>query len=229
MNYMSNNRSIFVDHTHDISVKLKQYYEDNPYGDRKYYGVTKALSETKSAEDKASLQKWRDNVGEEKAESILQESLSIGNSLDMIIEKYLTGEPFNINTYKKEHGVNLFLQMKPILQNLSTIGLQVHLYSDKYKIQGYLDAICIYNGRLTMVDFKNSRRKKDAKYLNDYFLQAACYCILLYEMTGIIIKDICIILGIRDSYVTQVAHTQLKDHVVAAKARLQEFNTLKGK
>ena len=110
---MSNNRSIFVDNNHDISVKLKQYYDANPYGDRRYYGVTKVLSETKSAEDKASLQKWRDNVGEEKAESILQESLSIGNSLDMIIEKYLTGEPFNINTYKKMRFI--FYRNTPVL------------------------------------------------------------------------------------------------------------------
>ena len=226
---MSNNRAIFVDQNHELVSKMQAFYEANPYGDRKYYGVTKVLSETKSEEDKASLQKWREKVGEEKAEAILQESLMIGNSLDMMIEKFLAGNIGDIKQYKDEPGLNLFYQMKPILENIDTIGLQIHMYSDKYKIQGYLDCIGIKNGVLTMIDFKNSRSRKSEKYIQDYFLQAAIYCILIYEMTGIVINDIMIILGIRDSYVTQVATAKLKDHIVAAKERIAKFNELKGR
>lgn len=226
---MSNNRAIFVDQKHELVSKMQAFYEANPYGDRKYYGVTKVLSETKSEEDKASLQKWREKVGEEKAEAILQESLKIGNSLDMMIEKFLAGNLGDIKQYKDEPGLNLFYQMKPILENIDTIGLQIHMYSDKYKIQGYLDCIGIKNGVLTMIDFKNSRSRKSEKYIQDYFLQAAIYCILIYEMTGIVINDIMIILGIRDSYVTQVATAKLKDHIVAAKERIAKFNELKGR
>ena len=226
---MSNNRSIFVDQNHELVSKMRAFYDANPYGDRKYYGVTKVLSETKSAEDKASLQKWREKVGEEKAEAILQESLMIGNSLDMMIEKFLAGNLGDIKQYKDEPGLNLFYQMKPILENIDTIGLQIHMYSDKYKIQGYLDCIGIKNGILTMIDFKNSRSRKSDKYIQDYFLQAAIYCILIYEMTGIVINDIMIILGIRDSFATQVATAKLKDHIVAAKERIAKFNELKGR
>ena len=226
---MSNNRAIFVDQNHELVSKMQAFYEANPYGDRKYYGVTKVLSETKSEEDKASLQKWREKVGEEKAEAILQESLMIGNSLDMMIEKFLAGNIGDIKQYKDEPGLNLFYQMKPILENIDTIGLQIHMYSDKYKIQGYLDCIGVKNGVLTMIDFKNSRSRKSEKYIQDYFLQAAIYCILIYEMTGIVINDIMIILGIRDSYVTQVATAKLKDHIVAAKERIAKFNELKGR
>ena len=226
---MSNNRSIFVDQNHELVSKMRAFYDANPYGDRKYYGVTKVLSETKSAEDKASLQKWREKVGEEKAEAILQESLMIGNSLDMMIEKFLAGTLGEIKQYKDEPGLKLFYQMKPVLENIDTIGLQIHMYSDKYKIQGYLDCIGVKNGVLTMIDFKNSRSRKSEKYIQDYFLQAAIYCILIYEMTGIVINDIMIILGIRDSYVTQVATAKLKDHIVAAKERIAKFNELKGR
>lgn len=225
----ANNRAIFVNPDHELALKMQSFYDANPYGDRKYYGVTKVLSETKSEEDKASLQKWREKVGEEKAEAILQESLSIGNSLDMLIEKYLAGTLGDIKQYKSEPGLNLFYQMKPVLDNIDTIGLQIHMYSDKYKIQGYLDCIGIKNGTLTMIDFKNSRRKKSEKYLQDYFLQASIYCLLIYEITGIIIKDICIILGIRDSFTTQVATAKLSDHIVAAKERINQFNIMKNR
>ena len=226
---MSNNRSIFVDQNHELVSKMRAFYDANPYGDRKYYGVTKVLSETKSEEDKASLQAWRDKVGEEKAEAILQESLKIGNSLDMMIEKFLAGTLGEIKQYKDEPGLKLFYQMKPVLENIDTIGLQIHMYSDKYKIQGYLDCIGVKNGVLTMIDFKNSRSRKSEKYIRDYFLQASIYCLLIHEMTGIVIKDIMIILGIRDSFSTQIATAKLKDYIVEAKERISKFNELKGR
>lgn len=226
---MSNNRAIFVKTDHELATKMQAFYEANPYGERKYYGVTKILSETKSEEDKASLQAWRDKVGEEKAEAILQESLKIGNSLDMMIEKFLAGTLGEIKQYKDEPGLKLFYQMKPVLENIDTIGLQIHMYSDKYKIQGYLDCIGVKNGVLTMIDFKNSRSRKSEKYIRDYFLQASIYCLLIHEMTGIVIKDIMIILGIRDSFSTQIATAKLKDYIVEAKERISKFNELKGR
>ncbi len=226
---MSNNRAIFVKTDHELATKMQAFYEANPYGERKYYGVTKVLSETKSEEDKASLQAWRDKVGEEKAEAILQESLKIGNSLDMMIEKFLAGTLGEIKQYKDEPGLKLFYQMKPVLENIDTIGLQIHMYSDKYKIQGYLDCIGVKNGVLTMIDFKNSRSRKSEKYIRDYFLQASIYCLLIHEMTGIVIKDIMIILGIRDSFSTQIATAKLKDYIVEAKERISKFNELKGR
>ena len=226
---MSNNRAIFVKTDHELATKMQAFYEANPYGERKYYGVTKVLSETKSEEDKASLQAWRDKVGEEKAEAILQESLKIGNSLDMMIEKFLAGTLGEIKQYKDEPGLKLFYQMKPVLENIDTIGLQIHMYSDKYKIQGYLDCIGVKNGVLTMIDFKNSRSRKSEKYIRDYFLQASIYCLLIHEMTGIVIKDIMIILGIRDSFSTQIATAKLKDYIVEAKERISKFIELKGR
>jgi genome maintenance exonuclease 1 len=226
---MSNNRAIFVKTDHELATKMQAFYEANPYGERKYYGVTKVLSETKSEEDKASLQAWRDKVGEEKAEAILQESLKIGNSLDMMIEKFLAGTLGEIKQYKDEPGLKLFYQMKPVLENIDTIGLQIHMYSDKYKIQGYLDCIGVKNGVLTMIDFKNSRSRKSEKYIRDYFLQASIYCLLIHEMTGIVIKDIMIILGIRDSFSTQIATAKLKDYIVEAKERISKFNEIKGR
>lgn len=226
---MSNNRAIFVKTDHELATKMQAFYEANPYGERKYYGVTKVLSETKSEEDKASLQAWRDKVGEEKAEAILQESLKIGNSLDMMIEKFFAGTLGEIKQYKDEPGLKLFYQMKPVLENIDTIGLQIHMYSDKYKIQGYLDCIGVKNGVLTMIDFKNSRSRKSEKYIRDYFLQASIYCLLIHEMTGIVIKDIMIILGIRDSFSTQIATAKLKDYIVEAKERISKFNEIKGR
>lgn len=224
---MANHRAIFIQEDHEIASKLNAYYENNPYGDRKYYGVTTVLSKTKSEEDQESLKKWRESVGEEKAEEILQESLKIGSSLDMIIEKYLSPD-FNEDEYRKELGYRLFVQIKPILKNINPIGMQIHLYSDKYKIQGFLDCIGIYKDTLYMIDFKNSRKPKTQKYLQDYYLQCAIYCIMLYDMIRVPIKDICIIIGVRNG-LPQVERVKLKDYVKLAKERLDKFETVRYK
>lgn len=224
---MSNQRAIFVQSDHEIATKLNAYYEANPYGDRKYYGVTSVLSKTKSEEDKASLQKWRDKIGEEKAEAILQESLRIGSSLDMIIEKYLSAD-FDEMQYRNEDGYRLFLQIKPVLKKIKPIGMQIHLYSDKYKVQGFLDCIGIYKDTLYMIDFKNSRKEKKQDHLQDYYLQCAMYCMFLYEMIKVPIKDICIIVAVRNG-VPQVERVKLKDYLQLARERLAQFELVRYK
>lgn len=220
-----NQRAIFIQEDHEIATKLISFYESNPYGDRKYYGVTSVLSKTKSEEDKASLQKWRDSVGEEKAEEILQESLRIGSSLDMIIERFLSPN-FDDSLYRKEDGYRLFNQIKPVLKNIKPIGMQIHLYSDKYKVQGFLDCIGIYKDTLYMIDFKNSRKPKTQQYLQDYYLQCAMYCLFLYEMIKYVIKDICIIIAVRNG-IPQVERVKLKDYLPIARERLAEFEKVR--
>lgn len=228
---MQNNRSIFVDETDEVVVLLKSYYSTNPYGKKRYYGATKVLSETKSEEDKKILADWRANIGEEKAEAIFQESMQYGNSLDMMIEKYL--QPgFNLSDYNDEIGKKLFLQMKPILDKLKPVGMQIHLYSDKFKIQGYMDALCYMKDEtgkyvLTIVDFKNARKMKDEKTAHDYALQTTIYSILLYHMTGIIVKNLAVIVAVRNELRSQIFRFDLKDYVVEAKSRIEQFNIKK--
>lgn len=224
----TNKRSIFVDDSADVVKKLEQFYKDNPYHNRKYYGVTKVLGETKSEEDKQIIENWRQNIGEEKADAIFKEAMEYGNSLDMIIEKYLQPN-FNINDYKSEIGLKLFYQMKPILDKIKPIGMQVHLYSSKYEIQGFVDSLCYMKNEnneyeLSIVDFKNARKKKDEKTAHDYALQVTIYAMILYQMTGILIKNLVIIVAVRNESRSQVFRFKLQDYLSEAKERIRVFN-----
>lgn len=224
---MANNRAVFVQENHEISQKLIAFYSQNPYGERRYPGVTKVLNDTKSEEDKNFLEEWRKRVGEEEADRIVKESQNIGNSLDSIVEDYLTKEKLNMQLYFDEPGFKLFYQLKFALDKIKPIGTQIHMYSDKFGVQGYLDCIGIINGRVTMIDFKNSRNKKNQQHVNDYFLQAAMYCILIYEMTGIIIQDIAIMIAVRNDNVPQIYKVKFKDYMKQAKERLDAYKKLK--
>jgi ATP-dependent exoDNAse (exonuclease V) beta subunit len=220
-------RSIFIQENHPIAVALNQYYETNPYVNKYYKGVTKVLSLTKPQEDVDSLKKWRESIGEEKTEAILQESMSIGSSLDSIIERYLIDNRINYRDYKNEPGVKLFYQMKPVLDKINPIGMQIHMYSDKYKIQGYLDCVGFYKDKLVMIDFKNSRKTKSIENIRDYFLQCTIYILMIYEMTDILIQDIVIMIARRDSPTPQVETAKVIDYIKLAKERLKQYSQLK--
>ena len=60
--------------------------------DEKLPSVTTILQATQSDEKKASLAKWRQNVGENKAESIMNEAANRGTIMHRILEGYLLGQ-----------------------------------------------------------------------------------------------------------------------------------------
>lgn len=219
-------RSIILGQEDDVIVqKLRNYFNNETNDYKKRYGVTKILSSTKSDADKQTLQNWRDRVGEEVAEAILQESLVIGRSLDSITELSLQPN-FIEKNHKDEIGYNLYRQIKKLLNKIEPIGLQLHLKSNKYPVHGYNDCLGYDKGnsnRLTMYDFKNTKQEKPKEYLHDYFLQTTIYCMMLYEMTGILVKDMCIILAVRNSSIPQIVRGKTVDYLTEAKERINTF------
>ena len=61
------------------------------FGDKKLPSVTSILSATKSEEDKASLELWKQRVGYKEANRIKTEASSRGSSMHSYIEDYLKG------------------------------------------------------------------------------------------------------------------------------------------
>jgi genome maintenance exonuclease 1 len=64
--------------------------------------------------------------------------------------------------------------------------------------------IADYDGRLSIIDYKTSAKLKRKDWIEGYFLQASLYSYMLWEMTGILVKDIVIIIGVDDSLESQV-------------------------
>ena len=61
------------------------------FGDKKLPSVTSVLAATKSDEDKASLELWKQRVGYKEANRIKTEASSRGSSMHSYIEDYLKG------------------------------------------------------------------------------------------------------------------------------------------
>lgn len=140
---------------------------------------------------KDSIAKWRKRVGEEEADRISRIASIRGTAVHDIVEKYLR----NDSSYAQGYTPNIIgslNDLKPILnERIGNIyALECPLYSDHLGVAGRVDCVAEYNGKLSIIDFKTSKRPKKAEYITNYFIQEAAYAIMWEERTGIPITQL---------------------------------------
>lgn len=178
----------------DNSQDIRHY--ETPDG-RRYPSVTSVLGETKSPEDKEKLVQWRLRVGEEEADRVLKDSIGIGNRLHIECENFMYGNEAKAFTMRERR------MMKPMFHHLRNnidvvLGVELPLYSHRYKLAGTCDLVAIVNKRLTVVDFKNSKRFKRKEWVNDYRLQCTMYSMMLEDMYDMRFTDYRILMSCQD-------------------------------
>lgn len=149
---------------------------------------------------KQAIIEWRKRVGEEEANRISRQASGRGTAVHKICEDYID----NVEDWKGKHQPsNLFMfnTLKPVLdKKINNIWFQeVYLYSDKLKTAGQVDCIAEFEGELSVIDFKTSRRVKSEDNIQNYFMQVSFYAAAFYEMTGIPIKQGVILIAVDDS------------------------------
>ena len=85
------------------------------------------------------------------------------------------------------------------------------LHSDILRVAGTVDCIAEYNGVLSVIDFKTSRKPKREEWIEDYFIQAFFYSAAFFEMTGALPEQIVILVAIRNEFDVQVFKKPLRD------------------
>ena len=161
---------------------------------KKYKSVTTILSEQTV---KTALLEWRARVGEEEATRISTQAANRGTAVHDIAEQYLLNHerypkgvmPANIDTFKK---------LRPILDERigKVFGLEYYLYSDTLKTAGATDCIAEFDGINSIVDFKTSRKLKKEEWIENYFLQATCYAMMVEERLPLVIPQIAILIAV---------------------------------
>ena len=156
-----------------IEDGMRKYF----FGNEKLPSVTSILSATKSEEDKASLELWKQRVGHLEANKIKNEASSRGTSMHSYIEDFLRGRINESFFESNEQYKNMAKEIidKGIKGKLEEIyGMEATLfYPQKYA--GTADLIGIYKGKETIIDFKQSNKPKKLDYIQDYFLQLGAY------------------------------------------------------
>lgn len=161
-----------------------------------YPSVTTVLGSMK----KDGIDQWRKRVGDEEADKIMRQAATRGTAVHQLAEDYLNNKP---DWDKGAMPANLFSfnQIKPILdRHVNRIWYQeAPLYSDKLRTAGRVDCIAEYDGELSIIDFKTSRKPKKKEWIEGYFLQASFYAGAFYERTGLAAKKAVIIITVDGS------------------------------
>jgi genome maintenance exonuclease 1 len=165
----------------------------HPREGREYPSITTVL---KVLSDEG-IKKWRERVGEEEANKISYRASQRGTAVHELIEKYIDNNENYTDGYMP-NIVSDFLSVKPILD--SRIGKvyaqEVPLFSDHLGVAGRVDCVAEFDGKLSIIDFKTSRKVKLYKYVTNYFQQEAFYAVAWEERTGTPITQLVTIIAV---------------------------------
>ena len=155
------------------SVDGKRIYE---VGDENLPSVTTILGQTQSDEKRESLAKWIAKKGKNEAERVKNKAAARGSAMHSILERYILENNVLDLT---ETGQEAHRMAKVIIEkgfpNLEEIwGSEVVLsYPGLYA--GQTDLVGVYQGRESIIDFKQSNKPKKAEWITDYKLQMIAY------------------------------------------------------
>lgn len=159
---------------------------------QKYPSITTILS---AVGDKSWLAEWRAKVGEDEAKSISNRAAKRGTAIHAYSEDYLNNLIPNVNMFDSD----MWNSFRPILNKINNIRLlEGRMYSDRLRLAGTVDCIAEYDGVLSIIDFKTSRRVKSEKDIEDYFIQCCAYGCMAQELYGILPKKIVILMAVDD-------------------------------
>ena len=156
--------------------------------------VTTIISATQSEEKKASLAKWKARLGDQAADRVRDIAALRGTAMHTYLEAYVRGTGHkDLTSIGKEAEPMAKQIIDRGLIDLNEIwGSEVVLYyPDLYA--GATDVVGIYNGRESIIDFKQTNKPKKREWIEDYFIQLGAYAMAhnyIYEtkiQSGIIL------------------------------------------
>lgn len=166
------------------------------------------------AQKKEAIMKWRKRVGEEEANRVSKKATSRGTGVHTLCEYYLNNET---NLSQKEgvrpDAFEMFVGLKPLLNRINNIHYQeCALWSKQLGMAGRVDCIGEFDGELSVIDFKTSKRIKTSADIEDYYWQTAAYALMYEEMIGTPINNLVIIMAVEDEQ-PLVFKQKTSDHI----------------
>ena len=91
-------------------------------------------------------------------------------------------------------------RIRPILdENVNNIHAQeAPLYSTYLGVAGRVDCVAEWQGKLSIIDFKTSRKFKKKQWCHNYFMQESAYAIMWEERTQIPITQLVTLIAVDD-------------------------------
>jgi genome maintenance exonuclease 1 len=152
-----------------------------------------SITSVTSHKNRQFFANWRKKIGEEKADKITRQATSRGTDMHTLTEHHLKNEELPQVQPLSEF---LFKIAKPDLNRINNIhALEGSMYSKVLGIAGTVDCIAEFDGELAIIDFKTSKKPKPVEWIEHYFVQCMAYGCMLYELTGLQVKKLVIIMA----------------------------------
>jgi len=148
------------------------------------------------------LDAWKNRTPDWKQYS--KESLDVGNKIHEIMEWFansfgegpLYHEQENTKGFPCDVGKMSSLAIKWFYDHVDNIrGAEIPVFSERLRLAGTIDLVAEVDGKLSIIDYKNSRKPKTPSLIKraKYFVQGAAYAQMWKECTGETIDQICIV------------------------------------
>ena len=164
---------------------------------------------------------WRKKVGNETADKITKAATKRGTDMHTLTEYYLKNDDLPDVPPISEF---LFKIAKSKLNLINNIyALEGPLYSKQLGIAGTVDCIAEYNDELAIIDFKTSKKPKPREWIEHYFVQAMAYGCMLYEMKGIPVKKLVIIMSCENGECVVYEENDKEKYIKLLSKYIQKF------
>jgi len=213
-------------HIHHDIAKLRRV--DSPAGrvyqtpsGRAYPSVTAVTG----LHGKDAIMAWRKRVGEEEANRVSRRATTRGTRVHTLCEDYISNKSVTADLFDQEAWQSLV----PELNKINNIHcLETQLYSDHLEVAGTVDCIAEYNGKVSVIDFKTSKRVKKKSDIHSYFMQTSAYAVMFEERTGIPVSRLVILMTVDDEPEASV-FVEKRDDWIGEFIELREtYKKLKG-
>ena len=176
------------------------------------------------AQKKEGIMAWRKRVGEAEANRISKQATGRGTNVHTLCERYLNNESLgNV----MPDAVEMFRSLKPLLNRIDNIHYQeCALWSKQLGMAGRVDCIGEFDGELSVIDFKTSKRIKSSADIEDYYWQTTAYALMYEELIGIPINNLVIIMAVEDEQ-PLVFKQQTQDHIPGLVKAIQYYKDQK--
>ena len=154
-------------------LKGDRHYDVN---DEKLPSVTTIIQATQDVEKAESLKRWVQKVGEVEAERVKNTAAKRGTAMHSYLETYIQGgKVLDLRDVGREASSMAETIIAKGFNDLEEIwGSEVTLfYPNLYA--GATDLCGIYQGRESIVDFKQTNKPKREEWIDDYKLQIVAY------------------------------------------------------
>ena len=163
--------------------------------------VTTILKNTESEDKKESLARWKAKVGDVEADRIKNTAALRGTAMHTYLEHYVKGgnvlDLTDLGREASSMGEIIVEKGFPDMEEVWGVECTLH-YPGLYA--GQTDMCGIYQGRESIIDFKQSNKPKRAEWIDDYKLQLVAYAMAHDQVYGTKIEQGVILMCTPDNF-----------------------------